>query len=605
NGPTNGTAYTVVYGPRGFTPTAASLSTPGTASPITLSNLTPNTPYDVYVVATCGTIGGSVRTGPIPFSTNCATVTTFPYTENFDGVTAPNLPCGVTVFDANNDNNTWVNAAATPSSSPNAMRYSYSFTAPADDWFFTNAISMQAGATYQLQFKYSAYSATYPEGLEVKVGTAATVVGQTTTVFTNTNIANTSYVTTTPGTTTANGQVVGFTPTTSGIYYFGFHAISAVNQYYLYVDDVNVNVTSLAGCPTPTALSVNSITDSRATVVFSGPSVATSYKVSYVPAGTPLTASSPFVTTTTTSALIATGLLPDTPYEVYVQGTCGAAGLGITAGPVGFRTACATTTVFPYAQNFDGVTAPALPCGITVLDANSDGSGWATNNYTPSSSPNAMRYDYSTINGADDWFFTNALSLQAGMSYQLQFKSRVFSPNYPERLEVKAGLGTTAATQTTTLFYNAAMTNTAYITTSSGTGTGQVAPFVPTTSGIYFIGFHAFSRPNQFNIYVDDIRVTASVITATKNNAAPGFRAEASPVPFGESLTLTLNTLQAGPLQLTLHDAVGRVVRETTTSVPAGASSLAVPAVRTLPAGIYLLTVRQGGNTQVIRVAHE
>jgi hypothetical protein len=603
--PTNGTTYTVVYGQRGFTPIATSLSTTGTTSPITLSGLTQNTAYDVYVVATCGTSGSSVRTGPITFSTNCATVTTFPYTENFDGVTAPDLPCGITLFDANNDNNGWQNLADTPSSSPNAMQYRYSFTNPGDDWFFTNAISMQAGATYQLQFKYKAYSATFPEALEVKVGATATVAGQTNTIFSNTNIANTTYTTTTPGTTTANGQVVGFTPTTSGIYYFGFHAISDVNQYYLYVDDVNVNITSLASCPTPTAISVNSITDSRATVVFSGPSVATSYKVSYVPAGTPLTATSPFVTTTTTTAQITTGLLPDTAYDIYVQGTCGTAGSGITAGPVSFRTSCATTTVFPYSQNFDGVTAPNLPCGITVLDVNNDASGWVINNFTPSSAPNAMRYEPSTLNGADDWFFTNALSLQAGMSYQLQFKSRVFSANYPERMEVKVGLGTTAATQTTTLFYNAAMTNGTYVTTSSGTGTGQVAPFVPTTSGIYFIGFHAFSRPNQLNIYVDDIQVTASAVTATKSNVAPGFRAEASPVPFGESLTLTLNTLKAGPLQLTLHDAVGRVVRETATTVPAGASSLAVPEVRTLPAGIYLLTVRQGGNTQVIRVAHE
>ena len=604
--PTNGTMYRVIYGPRGFTPTTISLSTTGTTSPITLSGLTQNTNYDVYVQAICGTSSTSVSTGPISFTTACATATTFPYTENFDGVAAMTLPCGITVLDANADNNTWQNLADTPSSSPNAMQYKYSPTQPADDWFFTNAISMQAGGTYQLQFKYRAYSATFPEGLEVKVGTAATVAGQTTTVFSNANITNTTYTTTTPGTTTANGQVTSFTPITSGIYYFGFHAISATDQYYLYVDDLNVNITSLASCPTPTAVSVNSISDSRATVTFSGPSVATSYKVFYVPAGTALnTTTSPFVTTTTTTAQITTGLLPDTAYDIYVQGTCGTAGNGITAGPVSFRTSCATTTVFPYTQNFDGVTAPALPCGITVLDANNDGSGWLTNNFTPSSSPNAMRYDYSTINGADDWFFTNALSLQAGMSYQLQFKSRVFSPNYPERMEVKVGLGTTAATQATTLYYNAAMTNASYVTTASGTGTGQVAPFVPTTSGIYFIGFHAFSRPNQFNIYVDDIQVTASAVTATKSNVAPGFRAEASPVPFGESLTLTLNTLKAGPLQLTLLDAVGRVVRETATTVPAGASSLAVPEVRTLPAGIYLLTVRQGGNTQIIRVAHE
>jgi len=322
-----------------------------------------------------------------------------------------------------------------------------------------------------------------------------------------------------------------------------------------------------------------------------------------VPSGTTPTATSPSVTGTS-SPITVTGLNPNTAYDIYVQGTCGTAGLGITGGPTSFTTACATTAVFPYTQNFDGVTAPALPCGITTLDVNNDGSSWVNSNDQPSSGANSMRYLPSAINGADDWFFTNALRLTAGVSYQLQFKYRVFSYNYPERMEVKIGTSTTAASQTTTLFSNNNMLNNVYVTTAAGTGAGQVAAFVPTTSGIYFIGFHATSTVNSFSIYVDDLQVTATVL-GTRSNVAPGFSAEASPVPFSDHLNLSLNTLKAGPLQLTLHDAVGRIVRETSANVPAGASSLAVPGAGSLPAGMYILTVRQGGNTQVIRVAHE
>lgn len=100
-------------------------------------------------------------------------------------------------------------------------------------------------------------------------------------------------------------------------------------------------------------------------------------------------------------------------------------------------------------------------------------------------------------------------------------------------------------------------------------------------------------------------RFVPAAITATGSRTAAGFAAQASPVPFGDHLTLNLHTLAAGPLSLTLHDAVGRPVRETTTAVPAGASTIGLPATTGLPAGVYLLTVRQGGNTQVIRVAHE
>ncbi len=268
-------------------------------------------------------------------------------------------------------------------------------------------------------------------------------------------------------------------------------------------------------------------------------------------------------------------------------------------------TPCAANTTWPYSENFDGTTALTLPCSYTVLDANNDGKGWLNMSTAPYSAPNSMRYSYSATSAADDWFFTRGLVMQVGTVYQLQFKYRGFSSAYVEGLEVKVGLGATVAGQTTTLFTNTNIVNTSYLTTATGNGTGQVRSFTPSVTGVYYLGFHATSVADQFYIYVDDINVTSSAVTATTSSVAPGFAAEASPIPFGEQLTLRLNTLQAGPLQLTLHDAVGHVVRQSTVSVPAGASSLAVPEVSSLPTGTYLLTVRQGGNTQIIRVAHE
>ena len=96
-----------------------------------------------------------------------------------------------------------------------------------------------------------------------------------------------------------------------------------------------------------------------------------------------------------------------------------------------------------------------------------------------------------------------------------------------------------------------------------------------------------------------------STATATLSSTSAGFTAEASPVPFSDHLTLQLRTPAAGPLTLTLHDAVGRLIRETTTSATAGANTVSLPETAGLPAGVYLLTVRQSGNIQVIRVTHD
>jgi hypothetical protein len=100
-------------------------------------------------------------------------------------------------------------------------------------------------------------------------------------------------------------------------------------------------------------------------------------------------------------------------------------------------------------------------------------------------------------------------------------------------------------------------------------------------------------------------RFVPAIASATPNRTAAGFSAQVAPVPFGDHLTLALQTPAAGPLSLTLRDAVGRVVRETVAAAPAGGSSLSLVETSGLPAGMYLLTVRQGENTQVLRIAHE
>ena len=266
---------------------------------------------------------------------------------------------------------------------------------------------------------------------------------------------------------------------------------------------------------------------------------------------------------------------------------------------------CSATPVvvaaFPYTENFDSLPVGTLPCGSQLLDANTDYSTWQVDTDPTGSPPNALVYVYSSTNAANDWFFTPALSLQAGTRYQLQFKYSADDSNYPEALEVKYGTAATAAGQTGSLFSNLSITNVAYATTTAS----QVAAITPATSGIYYIGFHGISQANQSALYVDDIQVTATPVLAVRNAANSVFTAQATPVPFGESLSLTLNTLKAGPLHLTMRDALGRVLRQSTTTAPAGTSTIAVPEVTNLPAGVYFLNIEQGGATQVLRVAHQ
>ena len=270
-------------------------------------------------------------------------------------------------------------------------------------------------------------------------------------------------------------------------------------------------------------------------------------------------------------------------------------------------TTCATAgtvTTFPYTENFDGVAAGDYPCGISGDDTNGDTYTWFTDDTYAASSPNSLIYYYNDDNtsvAANDWAYTRPLSLRAGYTYQLQFKYAVGNGTYPEALEVKYGTTATPTGQTNLLFSNTNLANTTFATTTAS----QIPLITPAANGTYYIGFHAISAPDRLVLLLDDIQVTETQVLAVRNATNSVFTAQATPVPFGESLSLTLNTLKAGPLHLTMRDALGRVLRQSTTTALAGTNTISVPEVATLPTGVYFLNIEQGGATQVLRVAHQ
>ncbi|MBD2716046.1 T9SS type A sorting domain-containing protein [Microvirga sp. STR05] len=248
--PTNGTGYTIIYGAPGFNPASAGTTVTTPSSPYTFTGLTASTSYQLYIRANCGATDQSSLAGPFTFSTTCTApiINTFPYTENFDGVPTGTLPCGFTVANTNGDSVTWRNRATVPgatgpivisASSPNAMTYYYNedATTAANDWFFTPALFLRQGGTYKLSFQYRNSGANFPESMEVKYGNAATVAGQTTTLWTNRAIATTAFTT---ANETSTPAVANITPATTGNYYIGFHVNSPADQFFLAIDNLSI-----------------------------------------------------------------------------------------------------------------------------------------------------------------------------------------------------------------------------------------------------------------------------------------------------------------------------------------------------------------------------
>ena len=244
--------YTIYYGPVGFTPGGSgSMSMTVTGTTATLSPLLASTNYEVYVRTNCSATVFSANAGPVAFTTTCAsgTITTFPYTENFDATAAGDVPCGATIVNANNDGETWtVTASPFSRSGANALRYSYVSANGADDWFFTPALALTAGQQFNVSFWYRLTDPLYPEGMEVKYGTAPTVAAMTSApIFSNASIGDTAY-------TMGSGRITA----AAGTYYVGFHCISAADQFRLYLDDITVErVTGTRNAALARAVSVH------------------------------------------------------------------------------------------------------------------------------------------------------------------------------------------------------------------------------------------------------------------------------------------------------------------------------------------------------------
>jgi hypothetical protein len=239
---TNDPNYTYVWTPGNLTGAVQTVSP--TSTTVYTVTATDNTGGANAGCANVSTVSVNVNPSPVnvtataspnPVCTGSAVALTggiasSDFTEGFEG-TFP--PSGWTILNAGSSFYTWA-SSTTAHSGTKAMFYTYDLDFSANAWAITPPRNLIAGTTYTISFWYKVASASFPEKLRIKVGTAATVAGQTITLWDNnggTNLTNTTYAL---GTTT-------FTPSTSGIYYFSWNCYSSADEDDLYVDDITIS----------------------------------------------------------------------------------------------------------------------------------------------------------------------------------------------------------------------------------------------------------------------------------------------------------------------------------------------------------------------------
>ena len=510
--PANGYQYEVRTsgaagsGPAGLTTSGSTLAGVVSAN---ISGLTASTNYNVYVRSDCGGTF-STWTFAYSFSTPCASINSFPYTESFSATLNTCWASSEAVAGASYHWTTTTSDGTHGVTGPQAGTH-FAFlnvynASTTYNPYYLKTLTFDLGATpRQVKYYYwlgsDGYTTTpVPLTLQISTngGSTWTNLYQHTTAnstFSSSN-ALSGWQLNTVNLGAYAGQTVIFRFVSNSNYGSGF-CNQGIDEFV--IDDA-------PSCVMPTAIASSAVTTTTATISWTAPTPAPANGYQYEVRTSGAAGSGPAGLTTSGSTLAGvvsaniSGLTASTNFNVYVRSDCGGSFSAWTSS-YSFTTPCDAVSV-PYTQNFETVTVPAIP-NCTSKENAGTGNNWIT-----ASAPGygfttiALEYPYNSSNAANAWFYTPGINLTAGVNYQLSFKYGNNSTSYVESLKAAYGSSATSSAMTTTLLDfptvdQAALQNASTI-------------FTPPSTGVYYFGFKCYSITNQWYLFVDDISITTA-----------------------------------------------------------------------------------------------
>ncbi|GGF28315.1 T9SS type A sorting domain-containing protein [Hymenobacter cavernae] len=113
---------------------------------------------------------------------------------------------------------------------------------------------------------------------------------------------------------------------------------------------------------------------------------------------------------------------------------------------------------------------------------------------------------------------------------------------------------------------------------------------------------HIYYRLHQVD---HDGTETYSPVQVLQMSLAEGLQVQAWPNPYQQQFSLTVQTQLAGPAQVQITDAVGRLLSERQVQLPVGTSTLPLEEAARLTPGVYLLRVQQAEQQRMLKLVRE
>ncbi len=310
-----------------------------------LSGLNPSTNYNVRVKANCGgDYSDWSSTGS--FRTECGAVTTFPWNNTFDELSADLIP------------ECWSNAASTATSSWGAeymwgtykssgntmlRMYNAYISAGGEAIIRTPLITLPNETDFEFLFDYCHKATCGAMDVKISVnGGDFVTLGS----YSNTSGSSQTY----PSTfTTESFSLATYANKTIQ---FQFSASPDYNNGAIFID--NIIVRKAPTCFKPTALTIGAISSNSADLSWTAGKDESAWKVQYKADGA---ADWSEKAVSTTPACTLTGLSANTGYTVQVIANCGSGDESEASAQQSFTTLCAAKTM-PWSESFSSSTMP-------------------------------------------------------------------------------------------------------------------------------------------------------------------------------------------------------------------------------------------------------
>ena len=366
NWSSNADEWEYVYGPTGTVDLDDAVTETTYLDMVTLNNLDPSTTYDFYVRAVCSGIGTS-NWRSVSFTTECMPLNELPYTQNFDSMCThtSNTTSGLNnlsdCWHAHNNGTSYstypyvyYSSSYAASGSYSLRFYTYTSTAYDDQYAILPAIDTDTYPinSLQLTFDASRYSTSYPFCLVIgaMTGTDINTFQPIDTMLINSG--GTNYET----------QLIFFSDFTGTGDRLAIMAPKSIGNYVpgAYYNEGQIDNLVLAvasGCPQPTHLEVDNVTETSVTLSWNENGTATNWVIEYGPEG--FTPGSGTEVQANSNPFTVTNLATATIYEFYVSADCGSEE-SLQSGPV-------TATPGSYLMPTNGTTN-ITTCSLVLYD---------------------------------------------------------------------------------------------------------------------------------------------------------------------------------------------------------------------------------------------